>query len=153
MKLKLQRIFGGALILTGFIFILNSLSSITGFIISQNLGKGVGSIFGLVFIICGILIFVSSREVKEGNLAKQLLENGAIVQDSKKLRKIAKKVGKQEGYFGREVEEGYQILNKNKKPLTVIPRHNISAGVYRSIMNALVTGESNFRKRTAYSSN
>ena len=84
---------------------------------------------------------------KESNLAKKVLESGAVIQDPTKIKKIARKMG----YFGRDVKEGYQVLDQENKPLTVIPRHNISKAVYREIMKSLSTEESSFRRRTGYS--
>lgn len=98
------------------------------------------NLIAFVFLIVGLTI--SLREPREGNLASEILRSGAVITDPKKIKKIAGKIG----YYGREVKEGYQILDESGKPLTVIPRHHISQGVYRNIMKSLSTGESSFRK-------
>ena len=144
-----MKLTGVILILIGIILILNSLSGITGFVISESIGTSVSGIIGLAFIIGGVFfLFLSSRKQKEGNLAKMVKDSGTIITNPKKLRKISKQMG----YNGMWVKEGYQVLDKNKKRLTMIPHHNISEGVYRSIINALSTGKTSFRKRTGYSS-
>jgi energy-coupling factor transporter transmembrane protein EcfT len=143
--------YGIFLILMGSLFILNSLSGITGFIIAKSIGKNISSIFGFVLVVGGILVLMSIRIIKEGNLAKQILTNGEIILNPKKLKKIAKQIEREKGYYGRKVKEGYQVLDKNRIPLTVIPKHNISKGVYYSIIKSLATGIPSFRKRTDYS--
>lgn len=138
-----RKILGIVLFLIGGFLIFNSFSGMTGFVVAENIEKNISSIIGLMLVIGGIVLFVRG---KEGNLALEIKKSGAIITNPKKLRKISNKMG----YEGRLVKEGYQVLN-NGRPLTVIPNHNISTGVYRSIINALSTGESNFRKRTDYS--
>ena len=147
-----RKIIGTTLILIGSVIIFSSFSSMTGFSIANSVEKDLGSILGFGFVIGGILVFMA-RKQKEGNLAKQILKDGGVIQSSRKLRRISKKVEKQEGYSGREVKEGYQVLGKDGNPLTVIPSHDVSVGVYRSIMGALATGKSSFRKRDSYSTN
>ncbi|MBS3094680.1 hypothetical protein J4474_03370 [Candidatus Pacearchaeota archaeon] len=136
-KYFLKELSGGILFLVGIILILNSFSEITGFAVVGNINFTEGSILGIVLIIAGIYLFAV------GNLEKNLgyFEKGAVITDPRKLKKIAKRIG----YNGREVKEGYQILNEKGKPVTVIPRH-ISKGVYFNIREALLTGQSNFRK-------
>jgi len=151
--MKVNKILGIVLFLIGGFLIFNSFSSMTGFAVAEFVGKGASSILGFVFVLVGVLVFMAGGKQKEGNLAKQILKDGGVILDSRKLRRISKKVEKQEGYSGREVKEGYQILDRDENPLTVIPNHDVSAGVYRSIMNSLATGESSFRKRTGYLDN
>lgn len=90
----------------------------------------------LVFFIVGMILFAHKSGLEE-------LTTKKFIDNPQELKRIANKMGYKEG---REVKEGYQILYKGK-PLTVIPRHNISPGVYRSIKEALITGEPNFRRR------
>lgn len=61
----------------GITLILNSFSSITGYIITENISKNISGIWGLVFIIVGIFIFLKledittiydSRQTKRTNL-------------------------------------------------------------------------------------
>ena len=84
---------------------------------------------------------------KEGNLAQKILESGKIIQNPRELKRIANEVG----YTGKESKEGYKVLC-NEGILTVIPKHKVSIGVYRSILKALATGKSNYGRRTSYSS-
>lgn len=149
--MQMEKIIGALMFFIGTILILNSFSGITGFVVAESIGKGISSILGFALIVGGILFMAEGREEKEGNLAQKILDSGAIILDPRKLRKIAKKISRQQKYFGKEVKEGYQILDANGNPLTVIPHNHISKGVYHNIMEVLATGESNFRKRTGYS--
>lgn len=99
------------------------------------------NIIALITLIIGLVLFLGDS--LERNLALETLKSGAVITDPRKIEKIARKMGYNEG---REVKEGYQILDEHGKPLTVIPRHNISGGVYRNIMKSLSTGESTFRR-------
>ena len=139
MKLKLWGMF---CTLIGFIFIINSsVKSITGNIINETTHVG-GSIFGFTFIIGGIVLFLASQGGLERNLAQQMLASGKMLTKPREFKRIATKMGYT---IGKEVKEGTQILN-DEKYLTVIPKHNISKKVYCSILKALATGESNFRR-------
>lgn len=143
MKSEFQKISGIILIAAGIVLVLNSSPGITGFIISEFISRGASSALGLVFIVGGILLFLRG---KESNLALEVKKSGAILTNPKKLIKIAGKMG----YQGRMINEGYQVLDEKRKPLTVIPSR-ISKGVFYDIIDALSTGMPNFRKRTGYS--
>ena len=65
MKPNAQKTLGAILILTGIVLILNSFSGITGFVVAESLGKSVSSILGLVFVIGGVLVFMSGRSLSE----------------------------------------------------------------------------------------
>ena len=124
-----------------FVLTFNTMN-ITGNSVLDKIGGSGGYFFGIIFVLIGGMLLMS-RANSGKNLAQIAKESGAIITDGKKLKKIAKKMG----YEGREVKEGYQILDLGGTPLTVIPHHNISSGVYRSIITALATGESSFRKK------
>jgi hypothetical protein len=128
----------------GFIFILMSFAIISANIILTGAVIGtfhtnIPSIIALAFFVAGIILF---EEAKEGNLAARILKSGAIITDPKKIEKIARRMGYDEIRF---VKEGRQILHDGR-PLTVIPHHPLSAGVYRSIMKSLSSGEPSFRR-------
>lgn len=135
-----RKIIGIILFLIGAILIFNSFSGMTGFVVSNLVGKGISSILGFGFIIGGgILLILESR--LERNL-EDFKNKTAIITDPKKLMKIANRLG----YDRRNVKEGCQILNEKGKPITVIPKHSFSKRVYFNIRDALLTGQSNFRK-------
>ncbi len=98
-------------------------------------------LIALAVLVAGILLFLYENKL-ERNIASEILKSGTVITDPKKIKKIAKEMGYKEG---REVKEGYQIISHGH-PLTVIPHHHISSGVYRNIMKALSSGESSFRK-------
>ena len=59
--MKIKKIAGGLLFLIGSLLILNSLSTITGFVISENIVTSVSGIFGFIFVVGGIVLFVSGE--------------------------------------------------------------------------------------------
>lgn len=140
-----KKIIGGSSALIGAILILNSLSGITGFVISQQLENTPSLFFGIILFVGGLALFV--LEAREGglekNLARDILKSGKVLSKSREIKKVVDQMG----YNYRETKEGLQVLDKNGRPLTVIPKHpTISFGVYKSIMKALATGESSFRR-------
>jgi len=134
-------------LILGFVLILNSsIRNITGNIIEGGINFG-DSLLGLAFISVGLVFFLTKeseleKKVKEDNLAQQVLKIGKIYSKQREFKRIANRMN----YSGREFKEGYQILDYNGNPLTVIPKHKISKGVHYSILKALATGESSFRK-------
>lgn len=64
MKAKVMKNLGIFFFLIGVVLILNSLSGITGFIIAERVGTSVSGILGLVFLVVGVLLFVSGLEKK-----------------------------------------------------------------------------------------
>jgi len=136
--MKSKRIIGLSLVFLSVFALLFNLR-ITGAVIGTNFPIGLNFI-ALVFLIVGLVFFINGG--LERNLAQEKLESGAVITDPKKIKKIAKKMGYDSG---REVREGYEILDDSGKPITVIPNHQLSRGVYKNIMKSLSTGESNFR--------
>ena len=61
-KRKLVRLIGIGYFLLGCIVILISSENITGLVISENFSGTYGQILGIVFIVAGILIFLSARK-------------------------------------------------------------------------------------------
>jgi hypothetical protein len=55
------RILGGLLILIGIVLIFNSYIGITGFIIFEEFSWQVGPIFGIIFVLVGIIIFIKAE--------------------------------------------------------------------------------------------
>jgi len=137
--MKFKRSVGAFLFLIGVIVLISSQSGITGNVVSEMVDS-VSSVFGLLFIIVG-LVLMAYRGL-ERDLAREIKKRGEVITDPKKLKKVLKKGG----YEGRDVKEGYQILDREGNPLTVIPRHNLSRGVFYNILNTLEKGESNFRR-------
>lgn len=135
---------GIAFVVVGLFLIMASTTfTLTGNVVN-NSGKGIqvgSSIFGIAFLVVGLASFLAK---KEGNLAKRVLESGAVV-DTKKLIKLAKGMGYEvvKGYKeGARVYDGEEVI-------TVIPKHKTveGKGTYLGILKALSTGESSFRKR------
>ncbi len=141
--MRWKKLSGMLLILSAcFIVFLNH--GFTGAVIGLLFSSiGYSDLAALVMLVAGILLHLHGNHegTLEKNIAADILKSGAVITDPKKIEKIARKMG----YEEKEVKEGHQIIYNNH-PLTVIPRHNISKGVYYSIMKALSSGESNFRK-------
>jgi len=129
----------GLILLIFSIFIIPFNRKFTGAIIGAKISMGINVISIILLVIAIILL---TKFNLERNLAQETLRSGAVITDPKKIIKIARKMGYDSG---REVKEGYQVLNHGK-PLTVIPRHRVSQGAYRKIMKSLSSGESNFRR-------
>lgn len=100
-----------------------------------GISSGSLNMIALVFLVVGSALFLHGNNLEYLAKIKQA--------NPKEIERIAHKLGYSEG---REVKEGYQIYHHGK-PLTVIPRHNISDGVRHNIIKALSTGEPNFRRR------
>lgn len=149
MKEKFRIGIGTLSLLIGVFLVLDSFSGITGHVVSEQTGKGIGSILGLAFVIGGLLLFaleIQERRKEGGlerNLAQEILKSGKVMLETRKLKRLANRMG----YDHREVREGYQVLGYGGGPITVIPNHRrVSIGVYRNIVRALATGESSFRR-------
>ncbi len=132
--------------LLGILFIIFSVATlafnfkVTGAVIGVAPWRFVNWI-SLIFLIVGLGLIIESDLEKD--LAAEALKSGAIITDPRKILKMAHKMGY---YDGDNVREGHQILDNSGKVLTVIPRHHLSGGVYRSIMKSLSTGKSSFRQ-------
>jgi len=144
-----RKLIGSISLLIGIVLILNSFSGITGFAIAQEISTTPSFIFGLILFLGGLVLLASDRrESKEGGLenrAQRILKSGARL-STKKLKKLARQMG----YEGRDAgREGYRIFKPDGTILTDIPKHNgdLPDGTYYSILTALATGESSFRKR------
>ncbi len=81
---------------------------------------------------------------KDRNYAQEIIDNRKSINKPRDLIKIAKKMGYrlEKGY-----REGTRVYSQ-ENVITNIP-HKITSGVRKSVLEALASGESNFRKRTA----
>ena len=85
MKQNYQKILGIISILTGIILLLNNpILNLTGHAISDSIGKSSGSIFGLMFVIVGILVFMAKRTLVN------ITNSGKIINHSNKFLKDIK---------------------------------------------------------------
>ena len=137
--MKKRKILGIVFVVCSMFVVMFNLK-ITAAIIGTSLAVGI-NLLAIILMIWGIVLL--SKINLETNLAQQTLQSGAVITNPRKIIKIAKKMGYDSG---KEVKEGFQILDDSGKPLTVVPKHHISSGVYRSIMKSLSSGESNFRR-------
>lgn len=135
--------------LIGSIFILISIGltisnfTITGAVIGTSSSNSL-SLVAIAFLIIGLILTLQ----RERNYAQEILEQRKYVDDTRELKRIAGKMGYTliDGY-----KEGTRVY-KGNEVLTVIPHHRKieGKGTVRSILEALATGESSFRKRHAH---
>ena len=142
--------------IVGAVLILNSLSGITGFVISESIGTSVSGILGLVFIIGGVLLFVNGREerkVKEGGLEKtarqtKIFKKGQAALNSRAMGtyKDLRKMANQMGYVIKNAKGHYEVyFSDSATPLrsfeghpVTIPRHHEKSGTYFGVLKNLV---------------
>ena len=135
--------------ITGYVFIVLAIGiilsniSITGAVIGTSISNSL-SLVAVVFLIVGfILTFQRDR-----NYAQEILDQRKYVDDTRELKKIARRMGYtlMEGY-----KEGTRVYSGDEV-LTVIPNHRKigEKETARSILEALATGESSFRQHQAH---
>ncbi|MEK6914632.1 MAG: type II toxin-antitoxin system HicA family toxin [Nanoarchaeota archaeon] len=140
--MRKKRFIGLILIVMSLIILVSNVK-ITGAVIGAPISTSINFI-AITLLVVG-LILTSQRE---RNYAQEILEQRRYVDDTRELKKIARKMGYSliEGY-----KEGTKIYNENEV-LTVIPNHRKieGRGTVKSILEALATGESSFRKRHSH---
>lgn len=146
--MRKNQIVGFIFLILGGILILNTFSGISGYIIIEEIPVSSSGFFGLVFLLVGIILVLMEGGLEKITYAQEIKASGAIITSPRKLIKIAKKSGYT--VIKRKGGEGSRVLKPDGSNLTDIPRHNISTNVYRSIITALATGESSYRKRSRY---
>jgi len=116
--------------------------SITGAVIGTTVSNSV-SLIAIALFIVGLTLMAS----KDRNYAQEIIDKGAYMDDTNELRKIARRMG----YDLQEAKREGTRVYSGKAVVTVIPRHRKIQGreTQKSILEALATGESSFRKRTA----
>jgi len=135
--------------ITGFAFIVLAIGitlsniSITGAVIGTSISNSL-SLAAIVFLIIGLVLTFQ----RDRNYAQEILDQRRYVDDTRELKKIARKMGYtlMEGY-----KEGTRVYSGNEV-LTVIPNHRKigGKGTAKSILEALATGESSFRRGLAH---
>jgi hypothetical protein len=80
MKKVILEISGIFIFLIGFIFMVNYLSGVTGYVITNQINTEFSSIMGIVFIIGGLLLFIAGRHQQKSNVV--------FVNQKKGIRKI-----------------------------------------------------------------
>ena len=135
--------------ITGFAFIVLAIGitlsniSITGAVIGTSISNSL-SLAAIVFLIIGLVLTFQ----RDRNYAQEILDQRRYVDDNRELKKIARKMGYtlMEGY-----KEGTRVYSGNEV-LTVIPNHIKICwkGTAKSILEALATGESSFRRGLAH---
>tara|TARA_Y100000034_G_C6907887_1_gene421897 strand:+ start:175 stop:603 length:429 start_codon:yes stop_codon:yes gene_type:complete len=127
--MKFKRGLGIFLFLIGVFILTSSQSGITGNIVSDRV-NAISSIFGLVFIIGGLVLFMAKKSLVSitgsgetivvSNKFKKSIKNRDIDEVNEALRKIGTTLGKEE--FLRHMKE-YSI-RVNKKDRILFNRYN-----------------------------
>jgi hypothetical protein len=120
------------LVVLGLILLVSSLS-ITGNVVSERMGKTTGSIFGLMLIISGIVLYMAGRETVLQRL-ERTLSSGKIgtYQD---LERYAIKLG-----YNIKEGAGHVKIYGPEGHITNIPRHKkgVKKGLYRQVTRKLI---------------
>jgi len=133
---------GIAFVLVATVIILFN-SIITGAVIGPSILHPV-NLAAIAIFIAGVILLSEENKLERRLKAEKILKSGAAITKSEDLRKIAKQLG----YEERLVKEGYEILDRYGRPLTVVPYHKeVERGTSREILKAVVTGESSYQKR------
>lgn len=136
MDKRFLRFSGLFIFFIGVVLLLNSLLGMTGLIIFENTGTRFGRIFGLVFVILGLIIFLSGLENRVEKTKRQLKEilESRRIGNYDELRRIAERMG-------YTIKEGgsHSKVYIGDKFVTTIPRHagGVATGTYRSIVKEL----------------
>ncbi len=117
-KKRALQLIAGLYIIAGIVGIINSLSSITGLVIYENISPKLGSLLGIIFLALGILVLIAVRE------KESILETRLAVYNSRK---------------GRTKDENYMMTDPE---LYFENSGAISLGRFKREINALREGQS-----------
>ena len=114
--------------------------NINGAVIGKSVSNSL-SLIAAVFLVIGLILM----SYRERNYAQEILDQRRFVDDTRELKRVARKMGYNlvGGHKeGTKVYSGDQVL-------TVIPHHRKieKKGTVYSILEALATEKSSFRKR------
>jgi len=95
MKKRPVQILGIIVILIGIVFLINSFQ-ITGFVVLKDVGRTAGSVFGIVFVIGGILLFMAGRHEGGSGGLELIAEDGIAAPSTtaERLNRITPKTKK-----------------------------------------------------------
>ena len=137
-----RRVFGFVLVIISIVLTLFN-STITGAVIGSNLSNYSNFFASLCFVVGLILMSNGGKR----NIAEEMLKQRRYVDNTRELKGIARKMGYilVDGY-----KEGTRVC-RGDEVITVIPNHRkvSGRGTIVSILEALSTGESSFRRGTA----
>ena len=142
MSRKILRTLGVISFIFGAVLLLNSFSGITGFVIIEDLERNMGSVWGVAFIIVGILLIFVERFERAGlekRVEKTKEELRRIIKSGRigsydELRRIASRLGYELKEDGPHIK-----VYHDRHLVTEIPRHRkgVATGTYRGIVKAL----------------
>lgn len=143
-----KELFGIILFSFGFILLVGP--SFTGAFAGVS-GTGVSSLFGIVLMLAGGLLFADvgggleeKLKIKGLDLVAKLLDQNQIPMKPQKLISIARKCGYE---FNPKLKEGTGVyFPGTRKVVTVIPRHDINKQTAKGILKSLYAGEGRYSK-------
>ena len=141
-----RKLIGIISIIIGTVILINSQTTLLGVSLSPGGANNFSLIAGLAFVGVGIVLLFSKKYTKgDSDYAQHILDDGKYVDNPIEMKSIAKDSGYS---LDKGAKEGTNVL-KGTEIITVIPGHKIKRGTSRSILEALASGNSNFRKRTS----
>tara|TARA_Y100000034_G_scaffold131854_1_gene193511 strand:+ start:127 stop:561 length:435 start_codon:yes stop_codon:yes gene_type:complete len=141
-----RKLIGIVSIAIGAIVLITSQTTLLGVSLSPGETDNTGLIGGLAFVIVGIGLFFARKSTKrDSNYAQHILDDDKYVDNPTEMKSIARDSGYS---LDKGAKEGTNVL-KGTEIITVIPGHKIKRGTSRSILQALASGNSNFRTHTS----
>ena len=136
MKRRWFSVLGVLLVATGFLLLLNYFQGITGFVVFEGAGKSIGGIVGVLMVLIGAAILVSS-EVKHRRGLQAIDE--ALRSGRAGTYREAERMALNLGYRIEEGGNHKTVYDEKNQVVTQIPRHGGDAptGLYRAILKKL----------------
>ena len=92
--------------LTGFVFLINYFSGITGYVVTTEISREFSSMAGIILVVGGLMLFISGRHVQTNNKIK-INKNVGL----KKMKiAIASKIINYNSFKRLILESGYNIV-------------------------------------------
>jgi hypothetical protein len=141
MKIRYHKIAGAILFLIGIVLIFNSFSGITGFVVLENIGKGVSSIFGLVFVLGGLALLMIQGSASIDDLVEDIHE---IIDEQKSKYKANPR-------FVKGLKEIERSIDDDKDSYYRISSHGKSESHLRkAILKRLERRKDGLKRREEY---
>jgi membrane-bound ClpP family serine protease len=141
-----RKLIGIISVIIGATILISSQTTLLEISLSPGETDNIGLVGGLVFIIVGIvLLFAKKYDKGSPSFAQRIIDKNKYIERPEEMKSVAR----DSGYIlDKGAREGTNVL-KGTEIITVIPGHKIKRGTSRGILEALASGESNFRKRTS----
>lgn len=126
MKKVVLEISGIFIFLIGFVFMINYLSGITGYVVTNQINEEFSSIGGIVFIVAGLMLFIIGRHQQTSNMI--------FVNQKKSIRKIKFAIATKSINYDRlkklTKEAGYKFVEAKDYSAVFSPKDEIIKNSY-----------------------